>query len=176
MKNNISTAESADQGNHHFTEHFEKTVSVPAQPSEVFAFIDDHVRFSSHMSESSWMMGGGKMTVDLDEDHGQAIGSHIKMSGKAFGMSMSLDEVVTDREPPNHKAWETVGKQRLLIIGNYRMGVRISPEGGGSVVTVFIDYNPSPEHAILSSLFAHPYARWCVDQMASGIVKEFAAK
>ena len=156
--------------------HFEKTATIDAAPKEVFDFVDDHERLSSHMSESSWMMGGGMMKVDFDEGRGRRIGSHIRMSGKAFGMSMSLDEVVTVRDPPGSKSWETVGKPELLIIGNYRMGVRVLPAGAGSVATVFIDYELPSDHPFLGRLLARPYAKWCVSQMTDSIKKEFDSR
>jgi hypothetical protein len=99
-------------------------VSIAATPEEVFAFIDDHSQFASHMSQSSWMMGGGRMLVDVDAARGQAVGSHIRLSGKVFGVRLFLDEVVTRRNPPTDKVWETVGIPRLLVIGSYRMGCR----------------------------------------------------
>jgi hypothetical protein len=97
--------------------HHESSVFIDGAAEDVFAFVDDHSRFSSHMSESSWMMGDGRMTVDLDEAKGQAVGSHIRLSGRVFGVSVYLDEVVTRRDPPANKVWETVGAPRLLVIG-----------------------------------------------------------
>ena len=51
--------------------HHDGSVFVDAPPEKVFAFVDDHSRFSSHMSQSSWMMGGGRMRVELDEARGR---------------------------------------------------------------------------------------------------------
>lgn len=79
--------------------HCERTILVAALPEDVFEFVDDFSRLSSHMSESSWMMGGGRMTVETDAAKGQAVGSHIRMSGRVFGVPLSLDEVVTRHEP-----------------------------------------------------------------------------
>lgn len=90
----------------------EGTVSLSAAPEEIFAFIDDHSRFASHMSQSSWMMGGGRMVVDVDAARAQAIGSHIRLSGNVFGMRLFLDEVVTRRNPPTEKLW------RLSVLPN----------------------------------------------------------
>jgi hypothetical protein len=59
------------------------------------------------------MMGGGKMEVAFDAGLGRAVGSHIRMSGYAFGMPLSLDEVITDYRPPLAKVWETAGEQAL---------------------------------------------------------------
>lgn len=159
------------------TRHSEGDVLIAAPPAQVFAFVDDHSRFSSHMSQSSWMMGGGHMRVELDEQKGQAVGSHIRLAGSAFGLRLSLDEVVTRREPPTLKVWQTVGTPRLLVIGPYTMGIEIAPAGSGCRLRVFIDYE-LPGGAIahwLGVCFAGFYARWCVKQMLSDAVHHVAA-
>jgi len=74
--------------------HYEEVRPIPASAADVFALIDDHTRLSAHMSKSSWMMGGGKMDIAVDEGGGRRVGSHIKLSGAAFGIHVSLDEVV----------------------------------------------------------------------------------
>lgn len=156
--------------------HREGAVSIAATPEEVFAFIDDHARFASHMSQSSWMMGGGRMVVDVDVGKGQAVGSHIRLSGKVFGVRLFLDEVVTRRNPPAEKVWETVGAPRLLVMGSYRMGVEVRPENGRSRVRVFIDYDlPTGWTSWLGLLFGSIYAKWCVAQMLAGTSEHFGA-
>jgi hypothetical protein len=158
--------------------HRESSAFIDASPEDVFAFIDDHSRFSSHMSESSWMMGGGRMSVEVDEARGQVVGSHIRLSGRVFGVSLHLDEVVTRRDPPTNKVWETVGVPRLLVIGAYSMGVQITPERGGSRLRVFIDYR-LPEGSVtywLGRLFGGLYARWCIDQMLTGVVMQLVPR
>jgi hypothetical protein len=91
------------------------------------------------------MMGGGRMDVQVDGGRGQVVGSHIRLSGKVFGIHLFLDEVVTEREPPHRKAWQTVGTLRLLVIGHYRIGLEINPQNGGSNLRVSIDYElPTP--------------------------------
>lgn len=158
--------------------HLESSAFINASPEHVFAFVDDHSRFSSHMNESSWMMGGGRMSVELDEAKGQAVGSHIRLSGRVFGVSLYLDEVVTRRDPPTNKVWETVGAPRLLVIGAYAMGVQITPERGGTRLRVFIDYRlpDGPVTYCLGWLFGGLYARWCVDQMLNGVVKQLVPR
>lgn len=157
--------------------HSESSALIDASPEVAFAFIDDHARFSSHMNESSWMMGGGRMSVGLDAAKGQAVGSHISLSGRVFGVRLSVDEVVTRREPPINKVWETVDVPRLLVIGAYTMGVQITPVDGRSRMRVFIDYELPKGWATywLGLLFSGFYARWCVDQMLRGAVKTFAS-
>lgn len=53
--------------------HREGSVVIYALPDEIFAFVDDQSRLSSHMSESSWMMGGGGMTIEFDDAKGQTV-------------------------------------------------------------------------------------------------------
>src|SRR2546425_438455 len=95
---------------HHATSAF-----VRAPVAEVFAHLDDHERLSSHMSQSSWMMGGGRMQIEFDESHGHRVGSRIRLSGKVFGLELSFEEVVTERNPPHRKSWETIGTPKLLV-------------------------------------------------------------
>jgi hypothetical protein len=158
--------------------HVESSAFIDVSPEDVFAFVDDHSQFSSHMSESSWMMGGGRMSVELDEAKGQAVGSHIRLRGRVFGVPLNLDEVVTRREPPTDKVWETVGAPRLLVIGAYSMGLKITSEAQGSRLRVFIDYQ-LPEGWVtywLGWLFGRFYARWCVGQMLTGVLKQFTQR
>src|SRR5574341_716964 len=107
------------------TRHRDGSVQIGVPPEQVFAYVDDHEQLASHMNESSWVMGGGRMVTELDERRGKAVGSHIRMTGTVFGMRLFLDEVVTLRTPPSEKAWETVGTPRLLVIGAYEMGFHI---------------------------------------------------
>jgi hypothetical protein len=72
----------------------ESTGFVSAPAEQVFDFVDDHSRLSSHMSRSSWMMGGGRMDLVLDAERGRSVGSRIRLEGKAFGIRLFLDEVV----------------------------------------------------------------------------------
>ena len=155
--------------------HYEDSRWIAAAPRDVFAFIDDHARFSSHMSESSWMMGGSRMQVELDDAKGHGVGSHIRLSGRVFGIRLFVDEVVTKREPPRIKVWETAGTPKLLVIGAYTMGVHVIPDGGGSELRVFIDYDFPKGWPMswLGRLCGGVYARWCVTQMVGDTSKHF---
>jgi hypothetical protein len=139
--------------------------------------MDDHERLLSHMSQSSWRMGGGRMTTTLDERRGKSVGSHIRMSGRVFGLELSMDEVVTEREPPSRKAWATVGSPRLLVIGPYRMGFEVMPHGSSSVLRVFIHYaQPLPwPHRWLGRVFGGYYAHWCTQSMVHEVVRQFGS-
>ena len=147
--------------------HYEESAHIPASVTQVFDHVNDHARLSSHMSRSSWMMGGGRMEMQADAGEGRVVGSHIRLGGRIFGLQLFLDEVITEHEPPYRKTWQTVGTPRLLVIGDYRMGVEIGTENGGSRLRVFIDYElpPTPGTRWLGFLFGGFYARWCVRQM-----------
>lgn len=157
--------------------HFESAGFVSAPPDAVFSYVDDHERLSSHMTRSSWMMGGGRMDVQLDAGRGRRLGSRIRMSGRAFGLGLSLEELVSEYDPPRRKAWETVGQPRLLIMGEYRMGFDISPQNGGSSLRVFIDYElpQSTRARWLLAKLASWYAAWCTQRMVKDAVAHFAA-
>jgi len=147
--------------------HYQESLHIPVPPLQVFAHIDDHARLSAHMGRASWMMAGGRMDTHVDAGQGRAVGSHIRLSGRVLGIRLFLDEVVTVHEPPYRIVWQTVGPLQLLIIGHYRMGVEIVPEGDGSRLRVFIDYDlPTPASTRwLGYLLGGTYARWCVRQM-----------
>ncbi len=118
-------------------------------------------------------MAGAAMHTDINEGNGQIVGSHIKMNSTILGIRLFLDEVVTLHDPPRVKTWETVGNVHLLVIGHYRMGVSIKPEGNSSDVTVSIDYNLPNSHTWLGKLFGGIYAKWCVEQMTQGVKTHF---
>lgn len=156
---------------------YESTGFVHASVDQVFAHIDDHTRVASHMSEPSWKLGGGRMKTELDEGLGQRVGSRIRLAGRVFGVELLVDEMVTERDPPRRKVWETTTAPKLLVIGHYRMGFELSPQGNGSTLRVFIEY-ALPEMAPsrwLGRMFGRPYARWCTQQMVDDAVKHFAA-
>lgn len=159
-----------------YQHHFQSSAEVNATPEVLFAELDDHERLSAHMMRSSAMMAGNKMRFDLDERRGQDVGSKIAMSGTLLGIELWLQEVVTEREPPRRKVWETVGQPRLLVIGDYRMGFQIEPLISRSRLTVFIDYDePRPPWTVLGKMLGSMYARWCTVNMTEGPRRHFAA-
>lgn len=150
-----------------YAHHGESSASLSASAAQLFAHLDDQTRLSAHMSKRSWKMGWGKMETVLDAQRGQAVGSHILLRGRVFGLSLHLDEVVTLRDPPLRKTWETVGTPRLLVIGRYRMGFEITPAADRVMLRVAIDYD-LPEKGVarmLGALFGRSYAAWCTGQM-----------
>ena len=159
------------------SQHYETYGLVAGAAAAVFEHLDDHRRLSSHMSKSSWMMGGGRMEVELDADRGKKIGSRIRLAGRAFGIELSVEEVVIEHDPPRRKVWETTGSPRLLVIGHYRMGFELSPRGSDSATRVFIEYAlPAQAPARwLGRLFGGCYARWCTRRMVNDAVEYFGS-
>ena len=158
--------------------HDESSALVQAAPARVFALIDDHERLSSHMGRSSWRMGWGRMRTILDDRRGQSVGSHIRVTGRVFGLRLSLDEVVTERTPPTRKAWKTVGPPNLLVIGPYQMGFEVTPHDGDSLLRVFINYAwpASWPGRWLGRAFGRYYAHWCTTTMVRDAKRELASR
>jgi hypothetical protein len=154
--------------------HNEASAILAAPPEAVFARLDDQRRLAQHMDRPSIIMGGGRMTYEFDTAKGQAVGSHIRMGGKAFGMKLAVEEIVTEREPPRRKVWKTIGIPDLVVIGTYEMGFELGPSAGGSHLRVWIDYDP-PAGGMgrwMPWLGAY-YARWCVSQMVRDATLHF---
>ena len=100
------------------------------------------------------------------------------MSGRVFGIQLSVEEIVNERNPPYRKTWETTSPPRLLVIGHYRMGFEITPQGNASEFRVFIDYDlrSTAPARWLGFLFGDYYARWCTKQMADYAARHFASQ
>lgn len=148
---------------------YEQSAAIRAPAAVLFARLDDPRRMLRHMSRSSWRMAGCKVYVDTDAMQGQAVGSRILLTGRVLGRCLSAAEMVIEYAPPRRKVWATIGDVRLLVIGAYRMGFNVRPDGDGSLLSVFIEYT-LPTHGAgrcLGLLFGRIYARWCVRQMIS---------
>lgn len=150
-----------------YTLHEESSANIKASPARIFAALDDPARLSSHMSKSSWQMGGGKMETTVDAQQGRAVGSHIILRGRVLGIELFVEEVVTAHDVPLRKEWETIGTPRLLVIGPYRMSFDLNGSDGGSRLRVAIDYELPARGVgrVLGLLFGRAYARWCTRRM-----------
>lgn len=142
-------------------------MTLNAAIDDVFAYLDDFKKLSGHMEKPSAMMMGATMNIQTDDRQGRTVGSMVKMRGNVLGVHLSLDEVVTEREPPCRKAWETVDCN-LFVIGSYRLGFDLSSDGPHTRARIYIAYG-LPEkrtHRWLGLLFGRAYARWCIARMA----------
>ena len=155
--------------------HFETNVVVSAPADAIFSYMDDHTHVSAHVRQSSWMMAGSRLAIELDTAEGRTVGARIRLSGQVFGFQLAVEEIVTERHPPRRKVWETTGTPCLLVIGQYRMGYEITPQGDASRLRVFIDYalpGPLPGRW-LGHLFGHCYARWYTQRMVDDTAQHF---
>lgn len=114
---------------------------VNAPPGVLFQHLDDPRRLGGHMSRSSAMMLGSRMTIELDEADGRRVGSRIRLVGRIVGIPIAVEEVISEHVPPRRKVWQTIGTPRLLVLSHYTMGFEITPEGppracGSSSITV----------------------------------------
>ncbi len=158
-----------------FPFHAESSALANAPADRVFAYLDDPKALAAHMSESSMMMLGSRMSIDGDAEGGRVIGSKIRMHGSMMGISLSLEEAITERQVPHKKVWETIGTPDLKVMAHYRMGFELTPKGDSSLVRVFVDYSlPTKAPASwLGRLLGGVYARWCTKQMADDTARQF---
>ena len=161
--------------NQSFPFHDESTALVHAPTERVFAHLDDPKSLSAHMGKSSMMMMGSRMSVEVDAGGGRTIGSKIRMNGTMMGIPLSLEEVITERQAPYKKLWETIGTPELLVMAHYRMGFELTPKGDTSLLRVFIDYSlpATAPGSWLGRLLGAAYARWCTKRMADDAVRQF---
>ena len=155
--------------------HFESTRTLSAPAAVAFAYLDDHTRLAAHMSQSSWMMAGSRMSIETDDADGHATGSVIQIKGRILGLRLSVDEIVTEHSAPDRKVWQTIGTPRLLVVGDYRMGFAIAAQENVSSLRVFIDYAlpKSWPARWLGRVLGAFYARWCTDSMANDAASHF---
>lgn len=161
-----------------FPLHDESTALTKAPVDRVFTYLDDPKALAAHMGESSMMMMGSRMSIDVDAHDGRVVGSKIRMHGRMMGIPLSLEEVITERQVPSRKVWETIGAPKLLIIAHYRMGFELTRKGDASQVRVFIDYSlpTAAPGSWLGRLLGGVYARWCTKQMADDAARHFDSK
>ncbi|NMN69463.1 SRPBCC family protein [Rhizobium sp. 57MFTsu3.2] len=145
------------------------TIDLLAPPQQVFALLDDPTVVGAHMQKPSLMMLGSTLEYDVDAGNGQVVGSIVKMRGKVLGMSLFVEEIVTERQPPWRKSWQTLGQPKLLVIDSYHMDFVIRPisEGCRVIVKIQYSYSRSPVGSWLGGVPAKAYARWCVSKMTS---------
>lgn len=153
-----------DKETRYYGKHYKDSIFIPAAAEDVFAYVDDHSNYYSHVIKFSRMVGGN-MDLQFDEGHGQSVGSRIRLFGRVFGKSLSLEEVITRREPPHIKTWETVGIPKFLIVGKYQYSVEIEEQDNGSVLHVSFDYDPPNKSGWLRRLVGGVYAKLCAKEM-----------
>ena len=46
------------------------------------------------------------MTIEMDQQHGRAVGSKITLRGRILSLSLKVEELVTQYDVPRAKAWK----------------------------------------------------------------------
>lgn len=146
-----------------YAKQYKANTFIPAPVEEVFMYVDDHANYYSHVITFA-RRAGGKMDIRFDDGNGQRTGSHIYLEGALFGKSLSLEEVIIRRMPPQAKTWETVGTPKFLIIGQYRYDIDIEQKDDGCLFKVSFSYNP-PKGSWLRKLIGDIYAKTCAKEM-----------
>ena len=149
---------------------------IGASPKAIYEFLDDQANLSAHMRQSSGMMLGSSMDLHMEADHTRRVGSQFGFAGRVLGIPLSVVEVVTGREPPVSKTWETTDEPRLWVIGRYMMGFELSPRGtAGTTLRVYIRYDlPAGRFTrLLGHMFGGFYAAWCTRQKIVDAQKHF---
>jgi hypothetical protein len=117
------------------------------------------------MREPSMMMLGSRMDIYLDRARTRSVGSRFGFKGAILGIPLWVDEIVTERELPRRKAWETTGEPCLWVIGRYRMGFEITPTSRGPLARLYQYALPERGCHVFGTLFGGIYASWCTRRM-----------
>lgn len=155
-----------------------KTITIKAAPEKVFVQMDDFSKTGMHMSESSMMMMGSKLTLEQLSPNTVGLNAKYRWYGKMMGMTMDFTQVVTKWMPPKLKEWETIGDAQIIIMRWYRMGFEITPSENGTMVTISIAYEPPKGwfYRLLSFLFGGIYCNWCLNNMLNDTKKAFESQ
>ena len=143
--------------------HDEASALLDAPVEQAFAFLDD------------WVLGW-RVSVEADARSGRMVGSHVTTRGSMIGVTLELEEVVVQREPPLRKAWEAL-RVPLAVIERYRVGFELTPHGGSCTLRVFMDYElPDGEQRWLGRLLGPFCARRYVRRMAEDASRYFTGR
>lgn len=148
-----------------YEKHYQESLFIPASVEDVFDYADEHANYYSHVIKFARLLGG-RMNLEMDEGRGKSVGSRIRVSGKILGKSLSLEEVITSRQAPFGKAWESVGNPAFLIVGQYRYEIQIKRQASGSMLSVVFDSNPPEASGWLRQWFSQVYSKACAREMA----------
>lgn len=111
--------------------HFEASAMLAGSAQDIFAVADEPTLLTRHMSRPTLMMGGGSMQCEVDVLAGKAVGSVIRLTGKAFGITIAAEEIIEDRTVPYSKVWATIGRPQLVVVRDYRMGFEVADNADG---------------------------------------------
>jgi hypothetical protein len=146
---------------------FEETITIPALPARVFAWLDDPRNTGWHMSRPSLAMLGGALRVERLSAMATGEGATYRSWGRVLGLRIDFTTTVVRWVADREKIWRTIGDPRLIVIGHFEMRFGIGPVDGGARLTMGLGYGlPSRGCGWLLGLaLATPYAKWCLRRM-----------
>lgn len=142
-------------------------VDIHAPVSAVFSHVDDIRNTGWHMTESSMPLMGSKLNLEIISKKPTGLGATYRWYGKVMGLTMDFTETVTQWERNRARVWKTIGKPRIIIMGNYEMWFNLKPVGDKTRLTFGIAYDLPRSFfwKIVGLLLAAPYSRWCLRNM-----------
>lgn len=153
-----------------------RSATIDAPAARVFAYVDDIRNLARHMSgRGSMPMMGSRLALEILTPEPTGVGTTYRYSGRVMGLTIDFSETVIRYEPGHEKVWRTIGQPRLIIIDNYEMRALVEPVAETrSRLTIAIDYElPSSGLShLLGRLLASSYAKWCIDRMIQGTVRD----
>ena len=155
-----------------------KNTLIHSSREKVFTQMDDFSKTGMHMTESSMMMMGSKLKLELLSTNATGVDACYHWYGKLMGMTMDFSEIVTKWQTPILKEWETIGEARIIIMSWYRMWFEITTVENATNAKISITYRLPKEwyFKILSFLFAIRYCNWCLNNMLNDTKKNVEKK
>jgi len=141
--------------------------SFRASAQQVFKAIDDLGVTGMHMTESSMMMMGSKLSLEFLTPNKTGLNSRYRWTGKMMGIPMDFTVLVTKWIEAREKIWETVGPTKLIIYSWYQMKLTVTQQHDKTEAELSITYKKPKGffNNILCYFFADWYCRWCLRQM-----------
>ncbi len=155
-----------------------RTATYSFQQEEVFSCIDNLGVTGMHMTQSSMMMMGSKLSLKFLTEQHAGLGTKYQWSGRMMGFRMDFTVEVTKWMLGEEKTWETIDTPQLIIYSWYRMHLLLTQFPGGTSAELSISYERPGGffYKLLSFLFADWYCRWCLKNMLDDCKKTLQKK
>jgi hypothetical protein len=145
-----------------------RTEVYNAPHEKVFKCIDDLGVTGAHMTQSSGMMMGNKLTLEFLTEQHTGLGTKYGWTGKMMGLPMDFTVEVTKWISGKEKVWETIGESKMIIYSWYQMHLITDVMfNNGTKADLSISYKKPKGffNKILCFFFADWYCRWCLKKM-----------
>lgn len=151
-----------------------RTQVFQQEPKQVFDCIDDLGITGMHMTQSSTMMMGSKLTLQYLTENHRGLGSKYRWTGNMMGMKMDFTVDVTGWTDSVEKTWETIGEAKLIIYSWYRMHLLVARKENLTVTELSITYKKPARwwQKTLSFFLADWYCNWCLKSMLTDAGKK----